>query len=839
MKRSTTIKVLTVIVLLVSLTMLVACEKHVCSFDSWTTIVNATHTETGLKQAICSCGETKLETISKTEEHAYSAWALVKDRTCTEAGLEERVCICGAKDSRTIPAAHDALKEYIALEATCEEDGLKHFDCELCKKTISEEIIPATGHKAQAEWVVITDADCENAGISHLSCETCKIVLEEKAIPATGHSYAKENDGWVLIDDNNCATDDTKTRACTVCGKEESETVPAAHRWETVGVKQPATCTADGSERHICTLCGVDEDVTLPATGHSYEWATKTEATCTENGWKEEKCTACGDVYATERIDATGHNYVEVIDAEETCTVAGEKHKECAVCKELLAGSKEAIPVDDHDFGEWIVTKAATCTAKGEQVKYCCCCGAEEKEVLAIIDHVYSWVYVSEADMPTCTKDGKQSWVCAGCGANQGTNPVKATGHSYKEVVTAPTCTAEGYTTHTCAACGDEYVDSKTEKAGHKFDHWTVTQAATCKAEGTQVRYCVDCNASEKEAIPALAHTYNWTVTTPATCLTAGEEKNICDCGDFIATKVIDALGHDMGEMQIVKAATCTVNGEGEYLCQREGCKHKETAVIEAAHSWTTEQVLKAPTCTEEGKAIQHCTVCGAKNDIVLDKVEHNMAWIEKTPNVTKEGVTWVDSKATCENSGCAYYKCTVCDYYTGEFKLTEKLAHTPAEEWEIDAPTCTADGKAHLHCAECNAEIQTKRLPATGHVDIKWVDKEIIGISNYVCTCGKVFDKMSIGLVIEGNTLVSVGTCTTEAVYLPSNVTKIAAGAFDGCKTITAIYLPAGLTEIGEDAFRDCANLAEIYFDGSNAAWDSVKKGADWNKNAGACEVK
>ena len=830
MKHLTKMKVFVVCVLIASFFAFAACG-HQCSFDEWTTIVEATHTTTGLKQAICSCGESQMEEIPMKEEHAYSAWQVVKEAACTEEGLEERICICGHKDSRAIPAAHDMLEESIAVDATCEKDGLKAFTCTLCKETIAEEIIPATGHKAKTEWTVAVEAGCETEGKENLCCENCETVLETKAIPANGHSYEGENDGWVLADDNDCATADTKSRTCTTCGEVEEETVPVSHRWESVRVTKPATCTSDGIESGICTLCGTVENVLIPATGHNYEWATE-EATCTANGVKKDICASCGDVRATEVIPATGHSFVEVIDVEATCSVPGAKHTECSVCK-ALDGEKEAITVD-HDFGEWSVTVPATCKTKGEQERLCCCCGAVDKEVIEIVEHIYDWGYAREEDAPTCTADGKISWLCQYCGDVQGYKTEKALGHSYETAVTAPTCTEKGYTTYTCTACADEYVDDWTETAEHPYGHWNVTREATCTKPGEQVRWCSVCKAENKEEIPVIKHTYEWKVTTPAICDKAGEERNICVCGDYTATKRIDALGHDLGDAEVETAATCTKDGVSVQRCQREGCKYEEKTTIEATHIWATAQVLAEPTCTKEGKAVHYCTVCGEKGEVVLDKINHNMAWVE----VTLVNNVWKDTKATCTNTGKATYKCTECDYNTGATKLTEKTAHTPAEEWVVEEPTCTTNGRKHLHCVDCNAEIKSQVLLATGHADINWVDDNKTGVSNYVCVCGKVFDKMSIGLVIEGDTLVSVGTCTTKAVYVPTTVTKIGAGAFDSCANLTTIYLPAGLTEIGENAFRDCKALVHIDFDGSNAAWETVAKGANWDKNTGKYTV-
>ena len=56
---------------------------------------------------------------------------------------------------------------------------------------------------------------------------------------------------------------------------------------------------------------------------------------------------------------------------------------------------------------------------------------------------------------------------------------------------------------------------------------------------------------------------------------------------------------------------------------------------------------------------------------------------------------------------------------------------------------------------------------------------------------------------------------CKTTAigrVNIPSNVTEIAAYAFDGCNLITQVVFPEGLTTVRDLAFRDCTALQSVY---------------------------
>ena len=252
--------------------------------------------------------------------------------------------------------------------------------------------------------------------------------------------------------------------------------------------------------------------------------------------------------------------------------------------------------------------------------------------------------------------------------------PDKATGHTYTEVVTEPTCTKKGFTTYTCDVCADKYDDNYTDPVGHKFGDYTVVKEATCVTPGEQTSRCTVCNAEDTQEIPVIAHVYEWKATTPATCLTAGEEKNICVCGKFIATRVVDALGHKMGEPEVVTAATCTKDGVSVQCCLNEGCKHQVKEAIKAAHVWTEEIVLTEPTCTKEGTtAGKACSMCGEVQEgcEMTLLADHELEKVETV-------------KPTTTEKGYDVLKCKNCDYEEYDNYVDELEEE---EEGEVEAP--------------------------------------------------------------------------------------------------------------------------------------------------------
>ena len=105
--------------------------------------------------------------VTITCDHDWSDWTVVKEATCTEDGLMERVCsLCGEKETKTIPAAHswttvwkynsskhwhecsvcglkkdEAGHTMILIDAvppTPEENGFYLYDCEVCDYRYSD-----------------------------------------------------------------------------------------------------------------------------------------------------------------------------------------------------------------------------------------------------------------------------------------------------------------------------------------------------------------------------------------------------------------------------------------------------------------------------------------------------------------------------------------------------------------------------------------------------------------------------------------------------------------------------------------------------------------------------
>ena len=346
------------------------------------------------------------------------------------------------------------------------------------------------------------------------------------------------------------------------------------------------------------------------------------EATCTESGLTEgEKCSNCGEVTtAQETVPATGHAYGDwKVTKAATCTNDGREERTCANC-----GGKETrtITSPGHKWkDDYTVDKEATCTEEGSKSKHCSVCNTINKSTISSIPatgHAYgSWKVTEPA---TCTENGSQERICANCGGKE-TETLNAKGHMWSEEYTVDsegTCVEPGSESIHCSVC-DAINESTVRSTGtkpHKYGKWNVTKAATCTENGSQERVCKNCGNKETETLSA-GHKWNldYTIDKEGTCIEDGSESihcSVCGAIDESTVRPIWKTPHRYGNWKVTKAATCTVDGSREETCLVCGVKYTET-IKATGHKWkTTYTTDKKPTASSNGSKSIHCSVCGS-----------------------------------------------------------------------------------------------------------------------------------------------------------------------------------------------------------------------------------
>ena len=360
-------------------------------------------------------------------------------------------------------------------------------------------------------------------------------------------------------------------------------------------------------------------------------------------------------------VEVGGHNWSQWrVSKAATCTEPGEEFRTCLGCGEV---EKRTIPATGHQWGDWTVTKAATCTEPGEKTRTCTLCNEEETQVIPA-NGAHSWGEWKTIQEATCTTNGVQERECSLCHEKE-TKLILELGHSYAEEVVKPTCDQPGYTVYTCTRCGHSYVDMDS-------------------------------------IVEALGHAYDKEVTAPTHDKMGYTTYTCTRCGHSYVSDYTDALGHEYTQ-KVTKEPTCTEEGVMTFTCS---CGKTYTESIpKKEHSY--EAKVTEPDCTHMGYTTHTCTVCGhSYQDSFVDALGHDC-----------EAKTVA---ATCTDYGYTEHVCRHCDYqYISE--ITQPLGHKGEIVNAKDA-TCTEDGyTGDLVCSVCGEVLQKGEVIPKSHTWSDW----------------------------------------------------------------------------------------------------------------------
>ena len=513
-----------------------------------------------------------------------------------------------------------------------------------------------------------------------------------------------------------------------------------------------ATCTEDGNAAYwTCSACEkwfsdengtteiTDKDsVVKKATGHS-----PSETWSYDSDYHWHICTTCNAV-----LDKAAHSGgTATCSAQATCEACGQKYgattehdyqwnhdaaqhwKECSACSAI----DPANPKTNHNFGEWVTEKEATCTETGTQKRTCADCGYSETAEIAMIAHTLTH---HEAVTPTCTTTGSiEYWECSACGkkfsdaactieVTDVTLPMAA--HTLtKTDAKAATCTEAGNAEYwTCSVCKKLFSDSEGKNeitaasvvipaTGHTADdsgwnsngtnHWHV--CATCKEKFDEAAHTGGTATCSSKAVCDVCKA-EYGTTTAHTFISKHDntqhwkECSICGAIDSENPKT----NHTFGEWETVTDSTCTATGTKKHTCT--GCDYSETGVIEKKAHTTEHHDRVEPTCTATG-SIEYwqCSVCSK----MFSDADCTTEVTDVTLPMAAHTLTKTDAKAaTCTEAGNAeYWTCSVCKKLfsdsEGKNEITAASVVIPATGHTADDSGWNSNGTNHWHvCATC-----------------------------------------------------------------------------------------------------------------------------------------
>ena len=228
-------------------------------------------------------------------------------------------------------------------------------------------------------------------------------------------------------------------------------------------------------------------------------------------------------------------------------------------------------------------------------------------------------------------------------------------------------------------------------------------------------------------------------------------------------TETIEKLGHAFGEVEVIKAPTCTETGISGKRCTHEGCEEidSETVIPATGHQWDEGKVTTEPTCTEDGVKTYTCSVCDET----------------KTETIAATGHQWnggeITIPATCTENGVKTYTCSVCKETKTE--TVEKLGHAFGAVEVIKAPTCTETGISGKRCQHEGCEVIDSEtvIPATGH---QWDEGKVTtpatctenGVKTYTCSVCKEIKTETLeklGHAFGAVEVIKAPTCTETGI--------------------------------------------------------------------------
>lgn len=326
---------------------------------------------------------------------------------------------------------------------------------------------------------------------------------------------------------------------------------------------------------------------------------------------------------------------------------------------------------DGHTWDEGTVTKAATCTEKGEKTFRCTVCDKEDAvktEEIAALGH--DWDEANKTgDTATCMQAGTATVSCKRCSETKSVNTV-ALGHDWGQWGNnTATCTAAGTETRTCQRTGCDgtpspATDSRpTQALGHEYVENKCVRFDACGEEMTEEQVLAAFNALEKPASPSYGDTVallkgtfklTGTITRVAGEYTAdnGITVDIDVSGTTIQAYRMKAADDVDGIENLVVGDTITVAGELMYFNNGSkwiaefdaGCLLKAVTKTQLNITWNYDNTLATVVLADDTTTLP-TTVDGGSSvsfKINVTDAEHNKVSSVKAGNtslIAEEGV--------------------------------------------------------------------------------------------------------------------------------------------------------------------------------------------------------
>ncbi len=744
-------------------------------------------------------------------------------KSCSICGIDE-IGKETVEFDTNVDAYHDYKVYAEGKEPTCYSTGYaKNAEqCQVCEKWKSGfmDKVPCSTSTTTVEATCYADGKIVTKCKWYDESEECTTYTETAITERPDHNFSdyvsstnlKLDDAGnlVLVDGKpvlvSCVVAGTVTYECSNKGCTETETTNidayTDHQNVKIDAAEAPTCTEDGlTEGSHCEACGVTivEQKVDPMTNHADAYARTVEATCYSIGYNEGSiyCPDCNTWTTAIEIPIQNHNLVEVRRDPATCTADGTIYLQCEWYGEKCdVTDTEPISKLGHEWEREYETEGyetvteATCYSEGEEV-WTCECNETTSRPIAMKDHAYSvvsivnavekdgawvWTWTGAEDDLDCSIPGSVIYECqnTGCTDEASTTHTKtvtvpAPGHTWDENGKAATCTEAGWGS-VCTVCGYVPENAEMDPLGHDY-------------------LVVATNVTGND-------TDGWKLNN---CLVAGFVEYTCQrigCTEetdkhYVKVDYPKKDSHTWGDWNQTLAPTCTAEGSKTRTCS--ACGDTETAAVPVIEHSYGEILTVAATCGKDGKEYQICSACKGEKLVKTLTATGNHTWVlmDTSVGVKEENGKYVTEK--CDVDGIAELDCSGCDA-TESRKITAP-GHQYGEE-QVESANCGVDGRKYKVCSECEHELVTEILKATGEHTWKMTD-ESVGVKAVVAEDGSV-TYVATNCVDGGTVHEKCGVCQQ------TQTTPIVSKAHEYGDWVTDTEAKC---EVAGTKHRDCAN--------------------------------
>ncbi len=436
---------------------------------------------------------------------------------------------------------------------------------------------------------------------------------------------------------------------------------------------------------------------------------------------------------------------------------------------DTLGGGDETVSDHTHVYGDWQVTKEATCTDEGEKTGVCTC-GDKLVEMIPVLDHVL----VRDLGLsPTCTESGSSEEVfCAVCYTVilEG-QAIAPTGHfEVIDEAIAPTCTSDGLSEGKhCSVCDEILVAQEKITASHTFEYKYDAQYHTLE--------CSLCGLTKDTAAHVDIFTGYCTVCNAPITPTENIEYAVSEDGKSAA------VTRYSGSAQNVVIAS-EYNGLPVTVIGKNAFSGKDIASVFIPDSITVIEQYALSDCpslksVKMGNSVREIGAyafenCSALEDILLPESlvridESSFEGCEKLIEV-ENGVSYVQNIAISFD-GSAEAKLRDGTLMIAEYAFAQK-----ADLVRVTLPDSVVrigDG-AFSECPKLSSLTLGNGLRHIGEFAFYW--------------CSAI-----------------------KTLTLPDSVKEIGHSAFSGCVRLSDLDLGSSLSTIAPYAFADCSSLKNV----------------------------